>query len=273
METSSVNVQLLNAIGWTILFGSFYSLILLGIYSRKYPARRDQLTDRIEQRSWSNMETLWMMAGFAGLMVLLPFLYAIAGGTDSALAQLVIVLLYSVSQLVILIAIGRRRKRSWAQDFGMERRRLRVIPFALAIYLAMLPAFGLATMLYNNLLEHVFGVEVDMQGVAQLIAESHTWVRIGLILISTVAAPLYEELVFRGVLFPYLIRRIGFVPAVLMVSVLFGGMHFHLPTLFPLFLLSIVLCFAYWRTGTLWISIGLHALFNSVSIAVLLLTG
>ena len=50
-------------------------------------------------------------------------------------------------------------------------------------------------------------------------------------------------------------------------------MHFHLPSFAALFLLSGALCLAYWRTGSLWVSIGMHTIFNAVSILALNIIG
>ena len=85
--------------------------------------------------------------------------------------------------------------------------------------------------------------------------------------------PLYEEVLFRGVLFPYLTKRAGLAGGTLLVSALFALLHFHLPSMAPLFLLSIALCLAYWRTGSLWVNIGIHAIFNATSILALNIVG
>ncbi len=273
MDVATIEPKYATALGWTILFGSIYSMILLGIYNRKYPAQGEKLSSALAQRSWTGRQVGLLLASFACLMILLPLLNALAGGGDSALAQFIIVLLFSTILISLVIFISRRRKKNWSSDFGMSAHRLTLLPFTLAIYLAMLPVLGIASMLYNRLLESVFGIEVDMQEVAQMIAASNSWLKLGLILLAVLVAPFYEELIFRGVFFPYLLRRIGFLPAMVVVSIAFAGIHFHIPSLLPLFLLSIVLCLAYWRTGTLWISIGLHALFNSVSILYLSLGG
>jgi len=271
MDSSSINSALVSAIGWTFLFGSIYSIILLGIYSRKYPVQRENLTQRIVQRSWNGLQVGGLLAAFTGLMTLLPLIYVLAGGARTALAQLLIVVVFSLAQLTLLIAFARIRKRSWAADFGMGRRQLRILPLSITIYLAVIPFLSLLSWLYNLMLEQVFGLEVNMQEAAELIAESRSWIKAGLILVSILAAPLYEEIVFRGVFFPYLMRRMGFWPAMLAVSAAFAAVHFHLPSMLPLFLLSLVLCRSYWRTGSLWVSIGLHALFNGVSVTILLL--
>jgi membrane protease YdiL (CAAX protease family) len=271
MDVSPANLNILNAIMWTVLFGSIYSIVLLSIYGRKHPVRRDILTYRMLERIWAGREAGALLAGFAGLMVLLPLVYSLAGGTDSALAQTNIVLIFSIAQLIILIGIARLRKRNWAADFGMAFRKLNLLPFSLTIYLAVIPFLGLTSWLYNSMLEHWLGMEPDVQDAALLIAESRAWIKVGLILLSVLAAPLYEELIFRGVFFPYLTDRIGFYPAILVVSIVFSAVHFHIPSLLPLSLLSIVLCLAYWRTGSLWVSIGLHAIFNGMSIILILL--
>ncbi len=46
-------------------------------------------------------------------------------------------------------------------------------------------------------------------------------------LLGVTAAPLAEELAFRGLLQPLMIRLIGVVPGILGTSVLFGAMHFE----------------------------------------------
>jgi membrane protease YdiL (CAAX protease family) len=117
---------------------------------------------------------------------------------------------------------------------------------------------------YHWMLYHWFGMELTMQDAAQAITEERSWLEAGYILAAIVVAPVYEELIFRGILFPYLSKRVGVTGGVLTVSILFGLIHFHTPSILPLFLLSVVLCLAYWRTGSLWVSIGIHATFNAI---------
>ena len=90
--------------------------------------------------------------------------------------------------------------------------------------------------------------------------------RLAYILVAVFGAPVYEELIFRGILFPYLAKRAGLAGGVVATSLVFALVHLHLPSMVPLGLLSAALCLAYWRTGSLWPSIGMHMLFNAVSI-------
>ena len=84
-----------------------------------------------------------------------------------------------------------------------------------------------------------------------------------------VMAPLSEEILFRGFMFAGLIRRFS-VPAAMVASGFTFGM-FHvagldtLALLLPIGLIGTLFAWLYYRTGSLWVNIGAHALFNSVS--------
>ena len=68
---------------------------------------------------------------------------------------------------------------------------------------------------------------------------------------ATVLAPLYEELVFRGVLLPALVTRFGAVAGVAITSALFAVAHLSLVEFAPLFVLGIVLCWLRLKSGGL----------------------
>jgi hypothetical protein len=100
--------------------------------------------------------------------------------------------------------------------------------------------------------------------------------RTGLILTAIVAAPVLEEIVFRGLLQTSLISG-GIVRsrwmAIVIASVVFTFTHLSaadVPTLPVLFVLSLGLGYLYERTGSLWADITAHVMFNGVQIAVAL---
>jgi hypothetical protein len=87
-----------------------------------------------------------------------------------------------------------------------------------------------------------------------------------------VAAPVVEEVFFRGFLFPALRSRTGVIPAALVVGVLFGAAHAlgsDPAFLVPLGLLGFGLCLVYQWTGSLFPCIGLHAINNSLAFGAL----
>ena len=72
-----------------------------------------------------------------------------------------------------------------------------------------------------------------------------------------------EELLFRGYAFQLLIRSVGPFATILPTSVIFGLMHSRNPDANALGIVNtvawgILLGYAVWRTGALWLPIGLH---------------
>jgi len=203
---------------------------------------------------------LYFLASFVGV-----FFYE----EQIPLVRLVVTVLIYAAVMGIITAINRRRGGSWNTDFGMGFEQLKTLAFAPLIYLTALPLLLLVAKASQLLLQHLFGIEPELQDVAKIVAEGPSVLQILYTLMAIAVAPLYEEIMFRGLVFPYLVKHVGLAQGTLLVSVLFAVMHFHLPSFAPLLLLSAVLCLAYWRTGSLWVSIGVHIIFNAVSVFVL----
>jgi membrane protease YdiL (CAAX protease family) len=96
---------------------------------------------------------------------------------------------------------------------------------------------------------------------------------------AVVAAPLVEEVVFRGVILPALVPRLGRVVAVVTQAIVFGAVHVDpsgsggLGLAIVLSGVGAVFGAATLLTGRLWPSIIGHALFNGVVLAVVLVAG
>lgn len=88
------------------------------------------------------------------------------------------------------------------------------------------------------------------------------------LLVSAVAAPICEEIFFRGMIFRYLRRRWPLWLAALVSATIFGAAHLS-PATSPLIVpvlafIGLVLALVYERTGSLTNSMMLHALNNGV---------
>ena len=81
---------------------------------------------------------------------------------------------------------------------------------------------------------------------------------------AVVLAPLWEELMFRGVFFGLLRSRSGTGSALVLSSAVFAAYHLSLDALLPLFLVGLALGYIYDRTRSIYFAILFHALFNSV---------
>jgi uncharacterized protein len=86
------------------------------------------------------------------------------------------------------------------------------------------------------------------------------------ILHSVILAPLVEETIFRGIVFPYLRRYSSFIPAALASSVLFAAMHLQPRSLLVFTGLGVLFAWLRERTRSIWPSVVLHATANTVAV-------
>lgn len=82
-------------------------------------------------------------------------------------------------------------------------------------------------------------------------------------------APFTEELFFRGFIFAGLAGRVG-VPAAAVVSgLLFSLVHGQPGLVLPFTLIGVLLAYVYYKSGSLWVSILAHLVYNGVAFAVM----
>lgn len=86
-----------------------------------------------------------------------------------------------------------------------------------------------------------------------------------------VAAPLGEEIFFRGMIFGGLRSRLGFWAAAAISSAVFAIVHVQLPLMILMFFVGFGLAFIYERRGSLSASIAAHAAFNVIGFTLILL--
>ncbi|MDF7806374.1 CPBP family intramembrane metalloprotease [Pontiellaceae bacterium B12219] len=267
MDETSFTLQ--TALTLILLVGGFITAGFLYRNSKRNPPNIKHLTEMISDRSWSTAQVFLLLSALFLLYFAAMFTGLFFYEDQIPLAKLIITLcIYSL--LVLLIGvINHRRGGSWKASLGMGFSNLWKIRFAPVIYLATIPFIMLISKAWHFVLELLFSSEVELQEVAKIVSGELSWLGILYILTAILAAPVYEEMMFRGVVFPYLVKRVGLKTGVALVSILFALMHFHLPSFVPLLLLSGVLSLSYWRTGSLWTSIGIHMIFNAVTILVL----
>jgi membrane protease YdiL (CAAX protease family) len=84
-----------------------------------------------------------------------------------------------------------------------------------------------------------------------------------LFIAAGVIAPVYEEILFRGLLYPYLRKRMSMWPAALLSGTLFSLCHWDLPMIAQIAILGTLQAVAVERTRSLTTSIVMHGLWNS----------
>ena len=92
-------------------------------------------------------------------------------------------------------------------------------------------------------------------------------------LTASIAAPIFEEIIFRGFLLPSLTRYVPTWGAIGLSGFLFAIAHLNISEVIPLTTLGIVLGFIYTRSGNLLSSMLLHGLWNSGTLLSLFILG
>ena len=126
---------------------------------------------------------------------------------------------------------------------------------------------GLSAVGYMKWMES-FGVE-QMQESVKLLQTTNDPLTLGLMAVAAMlAAPLCEEIVFRGYLYPAAKKFAGPWVAGLCSALVFAAAHNSLAPLLPLFCFGCLLVLAYELTGSLWAPVALHFCFNSATVVI-----
>ncbi len=252
-----------------LLGGGLLVALVLGMRHRRNPPDKPSLTAALSARSWNTPQVGILL----GSLFLLYFLATFSGQLfyehQIPLAKLVITIVIYTILMAIIAVINRRHTAS----IGTGWREFKKLPLAPVFYLAMIPFLMAASEGWHLLLRHGFGMELELQAAARAMTKEFSGLQVAYMFTAIVVAPIYEELMFRGIIFPYLVKRTGLAGGTVLISAFFALLHFHLPSVVPLLLLSGALCLAYWRTGSLWVAIGMHAIFNAVSVLALNIVG
>jgi membrane protease YdiL (CAAX protease family) len=163
----------------------------------------------------------------------------------------------------------RMHRVPWANAFGWRRSGVsRALGAGVTVAGVAVPvAYGLQWLSVAALRHwgRRWGYEPSVQGSVELLLHAGSWAESAYIFVfATLVAPLAEELLFRGILFPF-VRDLGKPRLAFWGSaILFGAMHGNLAAFVPLVCFGALLAALYLRTGNLLAPITAHALFNLV---------
>jgi membrane protease YdiL (CAAX protease family) len=187
---------------------------------------------------------------------------AVAGVKDNGdlttLGNVGVQLATALGFLMVPMAIAARQG---AKGLGEILQRLgarRFRPSALKWMAAAIGAYLLFAILYSLLI-----VEPKQKD----IAEGFGAIQVQVLLI-VIAAPISEEVCFRGMLFGGLRRSLSRIPAALLAGLIFGGLHAltGITAVPPLIVFGFVLSLLYEKTGSIVPGALLHMLNNSVAL-------
>ena len=143
-------------------------------------------------------------------------------------------------------------------------------PGAVNALFAVFMGFGLSTII--NLLVSISGLSDWMYEMNpdrfDAISSLPIWADV---LILCIIAPVFEELLFRGVMFRRLRDYVSFLPAALCSAAIFGLVHFDIVTGISAFVIGVIMAWLYEYTGSIFSSMLFHFGFNFYSVFIQLM--
>ncbi len=212
---------------------------------------------------WNPGLALGAVAGaLIGSQIVALALILAAGGEDApdwlSAAGIVIA---DLVLLGVVVAVARRG----ANNLGAATLGIRRTAFGPALGWMLLAFF--AVTLFNAIWILLVGTgstpRDTSSGSAELTVATAVFITLGV----AIAAPIVEEITFRGYLFPALTRWRGPWIGALVCGVVFGLAHFavHPPELLPMMaVFGFFACMLFWFTGSLLPCIALHAMNNAL---------
>ena len=171
---------------------------------------------------------------------------------------------------LLILFFLRQHQVGWREAFGFRGPQLpRALLLAMLVVIILLPvALGLQQVSAVVLTKLGWPPE-DQLAVTLLAGTKSWWMRVYLGTFAVVLAPVAEEFIFRGMLYPF-VKQLG-RPRLAWagVSFVFALIHDDAATFVPLFVLALALTWLYEKTDNLLAPIAAHALFNAINLVVL----
>lgn len=209
---------------------------------------------------WSAADT-WL--GLALLLVIVAgYLFALSRFDPSQNLSMVFVATFEFILLIPIAIIFFWRKIPLV-DLGL--RRFHRNSFAMGC--GLLAIVYIVTII-NNLVMIALKVVVQAEVLSEIFNELDSPLLFAFV--TVIAAPLTEELFFRGFLFKGLREKYGWVNALMFSSIIFALFHGQVATLIPTFLLGALFAYLYQRTESVYPGMILHFIVNAMGVVGLL---
>lgn len=188
-----------------------------------------------------------------------------------------ILLVGMITQFVpamIVVVLLVFRKINLVDFFGFvpswSKARLLIVVAPLGLVFTYICFYTLDLVGYTEWLRELFGKDIERQDIVREYQENDAVdIKILLAVMVILIAPVVEEVVFRGYIYPAIKRFSHGVFAAVLSALFFSVVHFNLNALLPLFCLAIILVVAYELASTIWAPILIHMMFNATTIAFL----
>jgi len=129
-------------------------------------------------------------------------------------------------------------------------------------WLTIVPFVLLISVIMNSLIDNQNG----SNPLLEIVLNNNNYLSfIFLFVTTTLLAPLFEEIIFRGILLPTLARDFGIISGILFSAFIFALAHLSLGEMPPLFVLGIGLGITRIASGSLLSSVIMHSMWNGLT--------
>lgn len=169
--------------------------------------------------------------------------------------------------LVYLIVIGLFLKviRRPFSDLGFVKPLKRYVVLGFVVGILLFVGIGLI----GNMLTKILGTPAPQSFTVAIKGANYPWEFALLTILGGVIAPIKEEIVFRGLIYPPLRQALGKGKGILLTGMFFATLHFELVRFLPIFIGGVVLTWLYERSSSIWPSIVAHGTWNILMAAAL----
>jgi len=214
---------------------------------------------------------VWLLLCFNGALLLSWQATSWSGGSDqveTSSAKLLVSLLsvQFISLVLVRRFLGAHGQR-WNEAFEFRWDWKRALWLGSVLALLFLPLGWGLQLASAKAMQHLHLQPREQEAVELLRGPEALADRSILGAAAILVAPVVEEMLFRGILYPA-IRRTGFPRLAWWGSaVAFGAIHMNLATFVPLTALALLLTWLYENTGNLLAPIAAHSVFNAMNFA------
>lgn len=150
-------------------------------------------------------------------------------------------------------------------DLGFVKPRKRYVVLGFVVGILLFVGIGLL----GNVLTNVFGTPAPQSFTVAVKGVSYQWEFGFLALLGGVVAPIKEEMLFRGLIYPPLRQALGRGRGMLLTGLFFATLHFDIVRFLPLLIGGVILAWLYERSSSIWPAVVAHGTWNILMAAAL----
>jgi len=233
---------------------------------------------RVDPTSWTYGDMVRVALFYLGVVLLGGVCAGLVAPADmpkhaSRIATLIATTFANVVICLYIVVLGEFRRGKRLAEIGLTRSDLIHNVFrGIVLYICFCPVLIASLHVVEGVAARL-GVNMAQQPLVSLMrTETSATLLAATTLLVIAAAPITEEVIFRGFLCSALRENVGSRAAIVLSASVFALAHPTPFAIFPIFLLGLLLGWAFERTRTLAVPITIHMAHNAVTIFCLLIS-